>query len=134
MDVYTLAVEPILDGLERGHPAHRAATTELLDVSPKTTAAPVDSVLGAKGPSSDLVWQLAPAAPVIAAALVRGWRLWLQRDRRRSLRITVKESGATRTEIIINGDNVSLETLENAVGLAFGNDKNDPSGHAGSVE
>jgi hypothetical protein len=64
----------------------------------------------------------------VAAALVRGWRLWLQRDRRRSLRVTVKEAGELKTEIIINGDNVSLETLENAIGAAASSDRQESDG------
>jgi len=122
MKEYTLTVEPILDGLQPSHPAHRAATMELLNLSPKPTTEVLTGSPGSKGVSQDLVWQLAPSAPVVAGALVRAWRLWLQRDRRRSLRVTLNESGAPKREILVDGENISLETLESAIGAVLDRD------------
>jgi hypothetical protein len=121
MDSYTLTAEPILEGLQPSHPAHRAAVAELLQVSPKVERDLAGvAEAGKKGVPGDLVWQLAAGAPAVAAALVRGWRLWLERDRRRTLRVTVREAGKTKTEIILDGENISLATLETALGTALG--------------
>lgn len=118
----TLTVEPILEGLRPGHPAYLAASEELLQLSPNSEAESLESTPGAKGHPTELAWQLAPAAPVVVGALLRAWRLWLQRDGRRSLKVTVKEAGVATKELTIDGENISLETLENAIVHALGQD------------
>jgi hypothetical protein len=133
MENYTLVAVPILEGLQPSHPAHRAAMMELLQSEPKPATETSDGAPGSKGVSHDLVWQLAPTVPVTVGALVRAWRLWLQRDRRRSLHITVKESGATKTEFEVSGENISLESVEKAIEAALDREAG-AKGHGHDVE
>ncbi len=84
-----------------------------------------EQVAGAKGQLADLVVLL--GGPASIGAVVRIFRLWLERDRRRWLALTIDAGdGAPRT-IKIEGDAISERTLHDAVqrlvGHAVGQDE-----------
>jgi hypothetical protein len=111
--VHLLTVDP-------GHSAFQAALGELLeDIStvpslrPRERDLPADG--GSKGSLTELVVSLSASGGI--AALVKIMQLWLSRDRKRSLKVTVQTTQNTTT-YDISGDSVSVETLRDALNAA----------------
>jgi hypothetical protein len=111
--VHLLSVDP-------GHSAFQAALGELLgdigtvpSLRPRERDLPADD--GSKGSLTELVVSLSASGGV--AALVRIMQLWLSRDRKRSLKVTVQTPQNT-TVYDISGDSVSVETLQDALEAA----------------
>ncbi|WP_135233345.1 hypothetical protein [Nocardia sp. CS682] len=109
-----------LDGLSPDHPAALGAREELL--------ADLRSVPGlyleergvaeheGKGVLQELVIGFGGAAGSLAG-LVKILQLWLSRDRHRSLTVSVSQHGTDKT-VIIEGENISMDALTEALGSA----------------
>jgi hypothetical protein len=109
-----------LPGVDPGHPASQAALGELLEdlrtipsLRARERDLPADS--GSKGPLTELVVSVSASGGV--AALVKLARIWLGRDRKRSLRVTVQDAGQ-ETTYEISGDGISVGTLRDALDAA----------------
>lgn len=119
-----------LPGVDPGHSAFQAAYAELLeDLGTAPSLRPRERDLPAGAPSCDggfkgLLTELVVSlsAPGSIAALVKIVQIWLARDRRRSLKVTVHTTGTratgTQTTYEISGDGVSVETLRHALEAA----------------
>ena len=105
-----------LEGLEPAHPATQAALEELLtDLRSASELRPEQRGLsekGSKGAVVELIVSLGTSGSI--AGLVRIVQLWLNRDRRRSLTVSVRDEPG-ETVISIEGDAISTETLSDAM-------------------
>lgn len=112
-------ISPQLTGVLPGHPAYDQAIVELMDGSaevPSLSAqldATMDSPGGGKGVAQEIVVVL--SAPGSIAALVACWRLWLARDRDRSMDITIEEDGMPSKKITVSGSSISTAAVELAL-------------------
>lgn len=113
MNVHLPSVDP-------GHSAFQVALAELLEdlgmVPPlraRERDLPADDA--SKGPLTELVVSVSTSGGV--AALVKIMRIWLGRDRKRSLRVTV-QTAENQTTYEISGEDVSVETLRDALEAA----------------
>lgn len=68
---------------------------------------------GHKGQWQDLV--LALGGPSVVAGVVSVFRLWLSRDRRRSLTLVATRPGEEPLRIEISGEHIAEETVRDAV-------------------
>lgn len=127
-------IEIGLAGLRSDHPAAQAALGELIDDLRSDTRMEARersaAIAGGKGVPVELVVSLSTSGTV--AALVRILKLWLQRDRRRSLSVSLR-TAAGDTVISVDGDKVSTEALTKALEAAArwqasGDGAQDPGG------
>jgi hypothetical protein len=109
--------------MDRHHPSTELAVRELLDdlndtpnVSTKTGGG--QSQDGTKGTLDTL---LVTATPLAIPAIVRLFRLWLTRDKDRSVNITITKSNQPSTTVNITGDNISSQALEQVITESFKN-------------
>ena len=114
-----LSVELALEGLERTHRAHEAAVHELTEYAHETPGVAVveatgEATDGAKGSWEPLV--LSVASPTATVAI---FRLWLQRDRRRSVKVKIHSGKQAPVEVEADGENISLHALQSAVEAAL---------------
>lgn len=124
-------VRPGIGNLSPQLPAHAQAVDELLDdlrsvnglTAREEAAAP--SSPSAKGGITELV--LGPSTASAAWAVVKLARLWLERDRRRTISITVRQPGREPVEIEGSGENLSLDVLARTVELALAEAPGDQS-------
>ena len=121
-----VAMRPMIGAVEPAHPSAVAAVDELELL---TRQVPSVSVVrdrhappaGQKGGWVDLILLL--GSPSAAAGLLAAWRLWLRRDRARSLTVTVShDDGRADTVIHIEGEAVSTANIEAALESAFQDD------------
>lgn len=80
-----------------------------------------------KGPLTELVVSVSTSGGV--AALVKIVRIWLGRDRKRSLQVTVR-TAENATTYKISGEGVSVETLQDALEAAVRTRRANDSGSA----
>lgn len=124
-----LQVAPSVEGLDKGHPALEAAIDEFntdlrglsgikIEERDAEAARP-----GSKGALQHLI--LDPEGAAAAWAVVRMAKLYLSRDRRRSLTVTIDRPGHEPQTITASGDSVSVEALERAIHDAFGAEAED---------
>lgn len=109
-----------LPNVDPGHSASQAALAEFLEdlgtvplLRARQRDLPADGVF--KGPLTELVVSVSTSGGV--AALVRIMRIWLGRDRKRSLKVTVR-TAENATIYEISGEEVSVETLRDALEAA----------------
>lgn len=103
--------------LKSNHPALEAATQEFVSDARKTrhvnvVERDVDSP-GGKGFLQEFA--LIPSGPSAAWAVVTLVKLWLGRDRRRSVQITIKNPGQDPVIVEATGDSISLQTFEKVI-------------------
>lgn len=117
-------VEIRLAGLLPGHSAVEAASGELLadlrsspDLRAREVDAPSD---GSKGAATEILVSLGASGSI--AGFVRIIQLWLGRDRRRSLTVSVRSNTGEET-ISIEGDNLSVDALTKALDAVVATDK-----------
>jgi hypothetical protein len=126
MHVTAATVEPRLLGIHTDHPAAQSAIgelkTDLRDVSWVEVHEKVVPARGTKGYISDIL--IATGTPAGIAGLARIFHLWLSRDKRRSLSLT-RRSGNSEIVIKIEGENVSVETVNQAVRAIWDEQKGD---------
>ena len=129
MESLEVALEGQLEGIALHHPSAQAAVGELradlaseqlLQVRERDTAS-----TGTKGATVDVVVTLGASSSV--GALVKIIQLWLSRDRRRSLIVTVQKD-TEKTVVKVEGDPISLDTLTDALNSAAKLDKGAASG------
>lgn len=114
-----ISVEGRVAGLDVGHPAALNACAELLaDLKsvPELEAAERDAGgHEGKGALTELIVGLGSSGSI--AAFARIVRLWLERDRHRSLTVSIAEQ-ETGKVIKIEGEHISIGTLTDALGAA----------------
>jgi hypothetical protein len=110
-------VEMSLAGIGAGHSAAQGAAGELLadlksapELRIRQRDVPSD---GSKGTATELVVSL--GASGATASFVRIVKLWLTRDRRRRVTVSVQDVPGGRT-VTIEGDSISIDTLTKALG------------------
>ncbi|MEU2775942.1 hypothetical protein ABZ646_24160 [Streptomyces sp. NPDC007162] len=112
------AVTLSIDGLESQHPAveeafaefvHSARAVPGLAVTEESIPSPHSKGSGL----SDLL--LLPGTPAVAVAVARMFRLWLQRDRARSIAVTVRQAGREVLSVEASGEAVSIDALERSI-------------------
>jgi hypothetical protein len=119
--VIEVVMDVQLPGVDPAHPAFQGAVGELL-ADLRTVPAlrarerDVPAERGSKGPLTELALSVSASGGM--AALVRIVRIWLDRDRKRSLKVTVTTTKKTKT-YDISGDGVSVETLKQALNAAI---------------
>ena len=105
-----------LEGLGSDHPASQAAMDELLSDLKSVTELEAEereaNSDGSKGVMVELVVSL--GAPGSIAGLARIMQLWLGRDMRRSLTVSVRNAGK-ETVVAIEGDHISADAVVNAL-------------------
>jgi hypothetical protein len=116
-----LSVELALEGLEPSHRAHEAAAQEFAEYVRETPGvavvdAPAQTTEASKGSWEPLVISIASPTSI---AVIRMFRLWLQRDRRRSVKVKIRSGGQPPVEVEADGENVSLQALQSAVESAL---------------
>ena len=116
-----LSVELAVEGLQPTHRAHQAAVSDFIEYANETPGVSVDDVqadapAGTKGGWEPLV--LSVASPT-AAGVVTMFRLWLRRDRRRSVKVTLTSPDGPPVEVEASGENISLDALKAAVESAI---------------
>jgi hypothetical protein len=103
-------------GIKLDHPAAQAGIGELVaDLQSEAALMVQEGTVaesGWKGAPIELVVSL--GAPGTLAALARIVKLWLGRDRRRSIILSVR-NGPEGTVITIEGEQVSVDTLTDAI-------------------
>jgi hypothetical protein len=112
-------------GLDRDHPSFELATQEFISDARETPELEVseqkksasDADAATPGTKSGIVQELIliASAPSSAAAVVSLVKLWLRRDRHRSISLEIRPSGKAPVTVQASGDNISLETLEKVV-------------------
>lgn len=110
-------LEVHLEGLELYHPAAQAAAGELLTDLRRASDLPVEEREvndgdGTKGALVELIVSLGTPGSIVG--LARIMQLWLGRDRRRSIRVSVR-NGDEETVIDVEGDQISTDTLAHAL-------------------
>lgn len=115
---FQLAVD--IADIDRHHPAAELALRELLNDLNDTPDVHVESkgeeATGIKGVVDTL---LMTTTPLAIPAVVRLFRLWLARDKARSINVTITSPGKQPTTVEVTGDNVSLQVLQQAVSESF---------------
>lgn len=122
MDPTPVSVEARVLGLYMDHPSVQAAINELkTDLRDAPSSVDVREAAlpdkGTKGSISDII--IAMGTPAGIAGVARIFHLWLSRDKHRSLLLTHR-SGGRETVIEIDGENVSAETVDQAVRAMWG--------------
>lgn len=115
-----VAIDVHLPRVDPGHSAAQAARSELLaDLAtvPSLRARERDLPAegGSKGPLTELIVSVSASGGI--TALVKIMRIWLSRDQKRSLKVTVQTS-ENGTIYDISGESVSIETLRDALEAA----------------
>lgn len=126
-----IAVDADIRGIDRSHSAFQAAWGELLsdlrtDSGLRTQERDVaaEAAKPGKGWETELIIGLTSTGTV--TGLVQALKIWLSRDRRRSVMVTIR-SGGQEARYEIAGENISTGTLQAALNVAVqqehGNEK-----------
>lgn len=115
-----VVVDARIPGVDSGHSAVRAASAELardLGANPALRAEELarPTASGSKGLASELIVSLTTSGSI--AGFVSILRLWLHRDRRRAVRVTVRTT-PEETTYDVTGDSISIQTLQSALEAA----------------
>ena len=109
-------LETHLEGLGLDHPATQAAVSELMaDLRGESELRPAEREVGehgSKGAVVELVVSLGTPGSIVG--LARILQLWLSRDRRRSLTVSVRKSSG-ETQVTIDGRDISNDVVTNAL-------------------
>jgi len=118
-DKVQIRVELGMNGLPKNHPAYIQATEEFVhDVQVEPGIALGEHYTASqpyptKGGAQELLF--APDTVGIALAAVKIMKLWLSRDRRRTIDISITRPGGEPLTLHAEGESISLEALENTV-------------------
>jgi hypothetical protein len=117
-----ITVDADIRGIDRAHPAFQGAWGELLAdlrATPGLRAQERDvaaeKAVREKGWETELIVGLTGTGTV--TGLVQALKLWLGRDRRRSVKVTVRSDGH-EASYEIAGENISTGTLQAALDVA----------------
>jgi hypothetical protein len=121
-DTLPVRVEIGLAGLERGHPATQLAAEEFwYDVGAEPTLTVEDTggpLTGTKGVEQVLTVVL--TSPVAMYSLVKIVKLWLGRDRDRSVSVSFDSPEGAASTVTVDGEKISIDLLEKALHEALG--------------
>lgn len=112
-----IGIRPGLAGLNADEEPLRASTRELVTDLRSEGLPPVEAGQhqpGSKGQIAELMITLGGPTTAVAAA-VRIFHLWLKRDRRRSLTLTIDRGSGRPSVIRIEGEAVSERLVSDAV-------------------
>jgi hypothetical protein len=118
-----LFIQLEVGGLDPDHPAHEVAMDEFmadareaaeLEVSERNAASH-----GSKGGVLQELVLTVSAAPSSAVAVVQLVKLWLRRDRHRSIHVTIRQEGEEPVTVEATGDSLSLDAFEKIVNKAL---------------
>jgi hypothetical protein len=118
-----MQVELTIDGLSKDHSARMQAVEEFLsdvDDEPGVVVKQQETTAQeslSKGGIQELI--LAPGSASALWAIVRITKLWLARDRRRTIDLSISRPGSEPLTVHASGENLSLETLESTVRRAL---------------
>lgn len=115
-----VVVDAQIPGVDSGHSAVQAASAELvgdLGADPALRAEELarSAATGTKGLATELIVSLSTSSSI--AGFVSILRLWLHRDRRRAVRVTVRTT-QDETTYDVTGDSISIQTLQSALETA----------------
>ncbi len=117
-----VTVDADIRGIDRAHPAFQGSWGELLTdlrATPGLRAQERDvaaePAMKGKGWETELIVGLTSTGTV--TGLVQALKLWLGRDRRRSVTVTVR-SGGQEASYEVAGENISTGTLQDALDAA----------------
>lgn len=110
-----------VDDLPSLHSAVELAMADLLGMVGEVPGVAVEeesaAITGQKGVVAK--WAAKALTPGGENAIVQLFRLWLQRDRRRSVEITIETPGAAEPTVLrVTGEQVSLDVLSEALQAA----------------
>jgi hypothetical protein len=118
-----ITVDADIQGIDPAHPAFQRAWGELLAdlrVTPGLRAQERDvaaeTAMKGKGWETELIIGLTGTGTI--TGLVQALKLWLGRDRRRSVTVTIHSSGQ-EASYEIAGENISTATLQAALDVAI---------------
>jgi hypothetical protein len=114
-----LTVELTTQGVGSTDRSHQANVQDFIDYTNEISGVKLASGLsepsaGTKGGWEQIVLEVASPGAVVAL-----FRLYLHRDRRRSVRVTIKSGHQPDVEIEATGEAISLDALKTAVEAAF---------------
>jgi hypothetical protein len=111
-------------GLDPDHPAFEAAMDEFTADARDATELKVSErnavSHGNKGGVLQELVLTASAGPSSAVAVVQLVKLWLRRDRHRSIHVTIRQEGKKPVTVEASGDNLSLDAFEKVVNKSLG--------------
>jgi hypothetical protein len=115
-----VVIDACIPGVDSAHSAVRAASAELVhdlgaDPGLRAREHSRPAASGSKGLASELIVSLTTSGSI--AGFVSIVRLWLHRDRRRAVKVTVRTT-ADETTYDVTGDSVSIQTLRVALEAA----------------
>jgi hypothetical protein len=117
-----ITVDADIRGIDRAHPAFQGSWGELLadlratpGVHPQERDVAAEPTVKGKGWETELIVGLTGTGTI--TGIVQAFKLWLGRDRRRSVTVTV-HSGGQEARYEISGENISTDTLQTALGAA----------------
>jgi hypothetical protein len=117
MENFTLTVVPRLLTLASDHSALRNAADELDELLRKIPSALVDPavvIANTKGAAQDLIVSMGGTG-ISAGTVLQAFKMWLGRDRRRSLTLRRMLADGSVVETTVEGDDVSDETIRRAI-------------------
>ena len=113
-----------VSGLDPDHPAHETAMDEFMADAREAAELEVSECNavshGSKGGVLQELVLNGSAAPSSAVAVVQLVKLWLRRDRHRSIQVTIRQEGKKPVTVEASGDQMSLDTFEKIVNKTLG--------------
>jgi hypothetical protein len=112
-----VTVQLKIAGLSDDHSAFQAATREFAsDARQMRDVTLKERDVGSPGGKGFLQeFALIPSGPSAAWAVVQLVKLWIGRDRRRSIQVTIKRPGKEPIVVEASGDSLSQQTLDKAI-------------------
>ena len=105
--------------LTPGDSAHQVAVDEFRDLAGHTDGLTLGQRTLAPAAGTKGGWEQIFITVSSSAAVVRLFRLWLQRDRRRSITVEIESEQDEAVTLTVNGEAVSLDALQRAVDAAL---------------
>jgi hypothetical protein len=116
-----LRVQLEVTGIDPNHPLAEQAYEEFVGDADSLAGVTIDErtspTARQKGALSELV--LIPGAPSVAWSVVTLVKLWLQRDQKRSVEVTVVRPGQDLLTVRASGEKISVDLLEQSLKAAL---------------
>jgi hypothetical protein len=129
-----VTIELRIEGLRPTDRAHQVAAQDFVEYVRETRGVQLsktraDGLAGIKGGLDQIALEL--ASPATVTGLVAVLRLWLRRDRKRSVHVKVTSDTQT-VEAEASGEGISLDALKSALETALKTTQVNPSGDSSS--
>ena len=126
-----VTIELRIEGLRPTDRAHQVAAQDFVEYVRETRGVQLsktraDGLAGIKGGLDQIAIEL--ASPATMTGLVAVLRLWLRRDRKRSVHVKVTTSDTKTVEAEASGEGISLDALKSALETALKTTQVSPSG------